>query len=224
MKNRNDQKLKAITPGTLIVGVDIAKERQWARFVDYRGLELRKALKFKNHKNGFDSILASIKAICKNRRLDNIMVGMEPTGHYWKPLANYLLKHEVNVVMVNPYHTKRAKELDDNSQTKSDKKDALTIARLVRDGRYYEVYMPQDIFAELRVLSNSRISLMKRSNALKNIITAVMDEYFPEIVSVFKYPLKGKAAMHILKSCPFPSLILELGMDGGGTCRNKKSS
>jgi len=55
---------------------------------------------------------------------------------------------------------------------------------------------------------------MKRSNALKNIITAVMDKYFPEIVTVFKYPLKGKAAMQILKSCPFPSLILELGIDG----------
>lgn len=52
--------------------------------------------------------------------------------------------------MINLYHTKRAKELDDNSQTKNDKKDALTIAKLVRDGRYYDVYMPQDIFAERR--------------------------------------------------------------------------
>lgn len=214
MKNRNVQKLEAVTPSTLVVGVDIAKETQWARFVDYRGLELGKALKFQNDKNGFESILASIEAICKNKRLNNVIVGMEPTGHYWKPLANYLLMHEVNVVMVNPYHTKRAKELDDNSQTKSDKKDALTIAKLVRDGRYYEVYMPQDIFAELRVLSNSRISLMKRYNALKNTITAVVDEYFPEIVTVFKNPLKGKASMHILKACPFPSLILELGIDG----------
>lgn len=214
MKNRNIQKLEAITPSTLVVGVDIAKETQWARFVDYRGLELGKALKFQNDKNGFESILSSIKAICKNKRLNDVSVGMEPTGHYWKPLANYLIMHEVTVVMVNPYHTKRVKELDDNSQTKSDKKDALTIAKLVRDGRYYEVYMPQDIFAELRVLSNSRISLMKRYNALKNSITAVMDEYFPEIVTVFKNPLKGKASMQILKFCPFPSLILELGTDG----------
>ena len=113
--------------------------------------------------------------------------------------------------MVNPYYTKRAKELNNNSQTKSDKKDALTIARLVRDGRYYEVYMPQDIFAELRVLSNSRISLMKRFNALKNSFTAVMDEYFPEIVTVFKHPLKGKAAMQILKSCPFPDTEIRMG-------------
>ncbi|HBK69390.1 MAG TPA: IS110 family transposase [Firmicutes bacterium] len=214
MKNRNNQKLEAITQKTLIVGVDIVKETQWARFVDYRGLELGKALKFRNDKKGFENILASIEAICKNKRLDDVILGMEPTGHYWKPLANYLMMHEVTVVMVNPSHTKRAKELDDNSQTKNDKKDALTIARLVRDGRYYEVYMPQDIFAELRVLTNARISLMKRHNALKNTITAVMDEYFPEIVTVFKKPLKGKASMQILKSCPFPSLILELGVDG----------
>lgn len=207
-------KLEQITPSTLIIGVDIAKKLQWARFTDYRGLELGKALKFRNDKNGFEIILSSIQTICKLKKLDNVIVGMEPTGHYWKPFANYLILNEITVVMVNPYHTKRAKELDDNSPTKSDKKDALTIARLVRDGRYYEVYMPQDIFAELRVLSNSRISLMKRHNALKNTITAVMDEYFPEIVTVFKNPLRGKASLQILKSCPFPSLILELGVEG----------
>jgi len=119
----------------------------------------------------------------------------------------------ITVVMVNPYHTKRAKELDDNSPTKNDKKDALTIAKLVRDGRYYEMYMPQDVFAELRVLSTARISLMKRRNALKNTITAVLDEYFPEIVTVFKNPLTGKASLHILKSCPVPALILKMSVD-----------
>ena len=213
MKNRNI-KLEAITPNTLIVGVDIAKETQWARFVNYRGLETGKTIKFHNNKYGFDNILASVKSICKNKGFDNVIVGMEPTGHYWKPLANYLIMHGIKVVMVNPYHTKRAKELDDNSQTKNDKKDALTIAKLVRDGRYYEVYMPQDIYAELRVLTNSRASVMKRRYALKNTITAVIDEYFPEIVTVFKEPLKGKTSMQILKSCPFPALILELGVDG----------
>lgn len=116
--------------------------------------------------------------------------------------------------MVNPYHTKRAKELDDNSPTKNDKKNALTIAKFIRDGRYYEVYMPQNIYAELRVLTNSRISLIKRYNALKNTITAVIDEYFPEITTVFKNPLNGKASLQILKCCPFPSLILEMGVEG----------
>ena len=59
--------------------------------------------------------------------MNDVIVGLEPTGHYWKTLANYLLLRGITVVMVNPYHTKRAKELDDNSPTKNDKKDALTI-------------------------------------------------------------------------------------------------
>ena len=142
MKKNSTYKLEAITPKTLIVGIDIAKKLQWARFTDYRGLELGKVSKFRNDKNGFETILTSIKEVCKLKKLDQVIVGMEPTGHYWKPLANYLILNEITVVMVNPYHTERAKELDDNSPTKSDKKDALTIARLIRDGRYYEVYMP----------------------------------------------------------------------------------
>ena len=48
---------------------------------------------------------------------------MEPTGHYWKAFANWLEKEDgITVVFVHPYATKQAKELDDNSQTKSDKK------------------------------------------------------------------------------------------------------
>lgn len=213
-EDRLKQKLLAITTDTLVIGVDIAKNYQWARFVDFRGIEHDRALKFKNSKGGFETILARIREICKKENFATAVVGMEPTGHYWKAFANWLEKQDgIKVVLVNPYATKRAKELDDNSQTKSDKKDALTIAKLVKDGRYFGLYLPHDVYAELRGLSTTRTVLNKRKNALKNTITAVMDEYFPEYEEVFKCPLSGKASRHILKSCPFPRLILELGED-----------
>lgn len=218
MKNRTNQRLEEITAGTLIVGVDVAKSVQWARFVDYRGIEIGKAMSFKNDRQGFESIVARIQEKCKLKTLKypiyNIMIGMEPTGHYWKPLANYLMKAGYKVVCVNPYHTKKVKELDDNSPTKSDKKDALTIARLVKDGRFFDPYLPQGEYGELRNLTNARVSVMKRQNAVKNTITAILDEYFPEIWTVFKKPLKGKASRQVLRSCPFPALILSLGEDG----------
>ena len=92
---------------------------------------------------------------------------MEPTGHYWKAFANFLLKQaKITVVLVNPFHTKKAKELDDNSQTKSDKKDALTIARLVKDGRYFETYLPHDVYAELKGLTTTRYSMNKRKKLI----------------------------------------------------------
>lgn len=214
-KNHSTQKLEAITFNTLVVGVDIAKHNQWARFVDCRGIEHDKAIKFENNRNGFNEILARIYQICKNEGFDKVVVGMEPTGHYWKAFANFMLKQaKITVVLVNPYHTKTAKELDDNSQTKSDKKDALTIAKLVKDGRYFETYLPHDIYAELRGLTTTRNSINKRKKSIINTITAVLDEYFPEFESVFKCPFKGKAAMHLLKVCPTPKFVLELGEEG----------
>ena len=214
-EDRLKQKLLAITPDTLVVGVDIAKNYQWARFVDFRGIEHSRALKLKNRKGGFEIILARIRQICKEENFVRVVVGMEPTGHYWKAFANWLEKQAgITVVLVNPYATKQAKELDDNSQTKSDKKDALTIAKLVKDGRYFELYLPHDIYAELRGLSTTRTGLNKRKNALKNTITALLDEFFPEYEEVFKHPLTGKASRHILKTCPFPKFVMELGEEG----------
>ena len=214
-EDRQKRKQLAITDDTLVVGVDIAKNYQWARFVDFRGIEHDHALKFKNRKDGFEAILTKIRSICKQEGFKKVVVGMEPTGHYWKAFANWLEKQtDITVVLVNPYATKQAKELDDNSQTKSDKKDALTIAKLVAQGRYFELYLPHDIYAELRGLSTTRTSLNKRKNAIKNTITAVLDEFFPEYVEVFKHPLKGKASRHVLKTCPFPKFIRELGENG----------
>lgn len=214
-QNHSNEKLEAVTLKTLVVGVDIAKHNQWARFVDCRGIEHGKALKFENNKNGFHLILTRIYEICKTEGFNNVIVGMEPTGHYWKAFANFLLKQaKITVVLVNPYHTKKAKELDDNSQTKSDKKDALVIARLVKDGRYFETYLPHDVYAELRGLTTTRTSMNKRKKAIKNTITAVLDEYFPEFIKVFKCPFSGKASMQILRTCPIPKRILELGEEG----------
>ncbi|MCI8839423.1 MAG: IS110 family transposase [Oscillospiraceae bacterium] len=217
MKNKSqlNQKIETITLRTLVVGIDIAKEKQWARFVDCRGVECGKAMFFSNDRNGFDTILAKIRQISKENYFVDAIVGMEPTGHYWKALANYLMKQEnIQVVLVNPYHTKTAKELDDNSQTKSDKKDALTIARLVKDGRYSKAYLPHDVYADLRVLSTARNSVNRQKNALENMILAIMDEYFPEFTKVFKCPFKGKAAMQVMKNCPFPKYIMGLGVTG----------
>jgi transposase len=215
MRNKQNKRIEEVTETTLVVGIDIAKKVHWARFTDYRGMEVGKAIAFTSNKVGFEKIVAGIEELRKNKAtrkpLTNVIVGMEPTGHYWKTLAYYLGKRGYRVVGVNPYHTKKAKELDDNSPTASDKKESMVIARLVKDGRYFDPYLPEDVYAELRGLSNARVNVMKRNNAVKNNIVAILDEYFPEIYEVFKKPLSGKASRQVLRSCPFPTIIVAMG-------------
>jgi transposase len=214
MKESATSKLEAITERTLVVGIDIAKKTHWARAVDYRGIPVGKALRFSNDKEGFELILATIRRICKERELESATVGMEPTGPYWKALAYWLTGQGVQVVGVNTHHTKQAKRLDDNSPTKSDRKDALVIARLVKDGRYFRPYLPEGVYAELRGASVARIGITGRLNAVKNRIVGFLDEYFPEYARVFRCPLKGKASFHLLKVCPFPDDVIRLGEEG----------
>lgn len=44
MLNSQINKIQAITSDTLIVGVDIAKNIQWAQFINFRGIEVSRLL------------------------------------------------------------------------------------------------------------------------------------------------------------------------------------
>lgn len=75
------------------------------------------------------------KAIATENNKNSLIVRMGPTGHYWLNLTYFLKDMDIRAVLVNPSHVKKSKELDDNSQTKNDGKDAKTIAKLVIDDR-----------------------------------------------------------------------------------------
>ncbi|MDK2920171.1 MAG: hypothetical protein PWQ37_2904 [Candidatus Petromonas sp.] len=207
-------KILRITTTTLIVGIDVAKKDHWCRITDCRGIDLIKPFKINNNINGFEGLISKIVKCKEQNGLDKVIAGMEPSGHYWKALGWYLKLNENidELVGVNPYHVKQSKELDDNSPTKNDKKDAQTIARLIRDGRFFDMYLPEDIYAELRLLTNTRSQYLKKEKRAKCALVAVLDEYFPEYEKVFK-GLLGKTSIYILRNYPFPKDIIELGIE-----------
>lgn len=87
------------------------------------------------------------------------MLGLEPTGHYWFCLTAWLVANGISVVQVNPYAVKQTKELEDNSQLKDDRKDPKLIANLVKDGNYGMPYLPEKVYADMRILSMFRDQL-----------------------------------------------------------------
>jgi transposase len=201
----------SITERTLVIGIDIAKQFQYARAFDYRGIELSKVRPFENTAEGFKIFEEWAKSIAKENQKDNIIVGLEPTGHYWFTLGNFLKKSGIKLVLVNPFHVKRSKELDDNSQTKNDFKDPKTIAKLVIDGRYSKPYIPEGIYSDLRIAMGMRESLSKNLNILKNKVDHWLDKYFPEFNDVF-VNWEGKAALISLTEFSTPEKVLSTGV------------
>ncbi len=111
---------------------------------------------------------------------------MEPTGHYWLNLAHFLKEMQVKYGVVNPLHVKKSKELDDNSPTKNDIKDAKVIAQLVKDGRYAVPSLPQGVYAELREAMKIRDHLTTDLCVVQARVHNWLDRYFPEFMTVFK--------------------------------------
>lgn len=207
MNYTQNEKIMSINERTLVIGIDIAKDVQYARAFDYRGIELGKVKSFENTSEGFMVFENWMKSLANQKQKNNMVVGLEPTGHYWFNLGHFLKELGVKLVLVNPYHVKRIKELDDNSQTKNDSKDPKTIAKLVIDGRYFEPYIPEGIYSDLRIAMDIREGLGKNLNKIKNKVTQWIDKYFPEFNDVFG-DWEGKAALITLKEFPTPKKIL----------------
>lgn len=161
MKYNQNRKIKQITESTLVIGVDIAKERHVARAQDSRGIEFNNPLPIENTRQGFDRFHQWLKRLMIVHDKSDVIVGFEPTGHYWMAFAQFLRHQGIKCVVVNPLHVKKSKELDDNSPTKNDVKDARVIAQLVKDGRYSEPLIPTGIYAELRNGMNLRDRLQE---------------------------------------------------------------
>jgi len=177
IKDTQNRKIEQVKDTTLIVGIDIAKHRHVARAVDYRGIEFGRALTFKNSYTGFNHLVTWIKMLTQEHCKQEVICGLEPTGQYSRPLVSFLVKRGVKVVVVNPLHVNRSKELDDNSPTKNDAKDAKVIAQLVKDGRYSELYIPTGIYAELRNGMNLRERLIQNLISIKGQIDNWLDRY-----------------------------------------------
>lgn len=95
MKYTQNAKIMQITENTLVIGVDVASEIHYARAFDFRGIEYGRLLKFSNDGEGFTAFVGWIEKLRVAHSKDHIMVGMEPTGHYWFTFAQHLKEHRI---------------------------------------------------------------------------------------------------------------------------------
>jgi transposase len=162
MQDKQNQLIERISDRHLVVGVDIAQQVHVARAVSYRGIVVGNPLSFENNEVGFTRLLEWINELKAGKNFDKAIVGMEPTRHYWINLSKWLYEQNIDVVTVNPHLVKKNKENRDNTQSKSDKKDALVIADMVKKGYYAFIRLSSEPFEKLRVLMANCDVIVKR--------------------------------------------------------------
>ena len=207
-------KLSFISDDMLILGCDVGSEMHYLRAIDTRGRELSKsAFSFSNDSEGFHNAREWAVTIAAEHDKKQIVLGLEPTGHYWFCLAAWMSSKGISVVQVNPYAVKQTKEVEDNSQLKDDTKDPKLIANLVKDGNFGMPYLPEKLYGELRRLSMFRDQLNEDRIRSINRIHREMKIYFPEYKDALG-KVDGAFSLELLKQAPFPDDLVTLGEDG----------
>lgn len=210
MNYKQNEKIDQVKESTLVVGIDIGSTTHYARVFDWRGIELAKIFSFSNSREGFENFKSWMRYLQNKYKKSDVIVGIEPTGHYWFGLGAYLEDESILLVMVNPYAVKQTKELDDNNQSKNDRKDPKVIAKLVIEGRYSAPYTPDGVYADLRIMVANRKRLVREITQIKNRFARWFAIYFPEYKEVFR-DYEVQSSMLLLKVACTPKAIVELG-------------
>lgn len=213
-KFAKNEKLSFISDDMLILGCDIGSETHYVRAIDTRGRELSKsAFAFSNSIEGFQSVKEWALQLAALHNKNQIVMGLEPTGHYWFVPATWMISNGISVVQVNPYAVKQTKEIEDNSQLKDDTKDPKLIANLVKDGNFGMPYLPEELYADLRRLSMFRDQLCEDRIRNLNRLHREMKIYFPEYKEALG-KVDGAFSLELLKTAPFPEALISLGSEG----------
>ena len=102
MNYTQNEKIEQVTDSTMVVGVDIGSQIHYARAFDNRGRELiKRVFSFHNDLEGFNSFNLWAETLKTENKKTAVLIGCEPTGHYWFAFAKYVNDHQKRLEVSN---------------------------------------------------------------------------------------------------------------------------
>jgi transposase len=186
----------------IFIGVDVSKEFSTAQGLDEKGEKIF-YLRFAMNSEGFSELF---KAMLKHsENITEITVAIESTGCYHINLFSFLSSAGVLCVIVNPLLITNFTRLS-LRKTKTDKKDALTIAQFLfaNEKSLSTIAFSQDT-QDLKDLARERESLTVLIAGMKNEIKRLLQGTFPELEKLCS-PC-GETMLHFLRKFPSARLV-----------------
>ena len=147
-----------------IVGIDVAKRNHEVTVITSEGQVVCKAFRISNTYTGYNRMMERLGKLTNLK--GQFIFAMESTAHYWLALYTRLKKDGYQVVILNPIQTHTMREMF-LRKSKTDAKDSLVIAEVIRFGRYAASDVPQEKLLALKELCRNRSYLMDLASDLK---------------------------------------------------------
>ncbi|OTO77366.1 hypothetical protein A5865_001242 [Enterococcus sp. 12E11_DIV0728] len=168
------------------VGIDVAKGKSVVSILRPFGEVISSPFELCHTSSDINDFIHSLSHL-----EGDVKIVMEYTGRYHEPVAHWLSDADFYVSVVNP---KLIKDFGNNSlrKVKSDKKDAVKIARYALDNwndlrQYNLMDKTRD---QLKIMNRQFDFYMKHKTALKNNLISLLDQTFPEANTFFTSPVR----------------------------------
>ena len=164
----------------LAVGIDVSKSKSAAAILDPDGTVHTKPFEFRHSQPEMDALIRYIKD-----QNQPVTILMENTGHYHYPVLKALEAAGLPVCLINAYQMKKYGDME-LRKAKTDKKDALRIARYALEKGYSLVphtSMDQK-YEDLRFLARQYDQRMGTLTTNKVFLINLLDETMPGITKL----------------------------------------
>lgn len=177
------------------VGVDISKDKFDACGITGKEVRLFEFSAGMDRK-GFEKLKGRLSSV----GISSVLIGMESTASYHVNLFSYLVSEGYKVILINPLLVSNYVKMQ-LRKTKTDKKDAMVIARFLLASRDALVQRATpSLITDLRDLSRQRESLVDEMTALKIEIKQLLNVTFPELERMAN--LFTKSILKLLQQYP----------------------
>ena len=169
----------------IYIGIDVAKHHHDVLGLDEAGQVVLPAFRIGNTRPEAVTLLAQLQGFT-----DSVQVAMESTGHYWLPLYEFLVEHQVRVTVFNPLQIQAYRRVGVR-KTKTDRLDSFLIADFLRTRPAHQVLVSPPAYRSLRHLTRFRFRLIDRLSSLRRRAHRLLDQVFPEYPALFARPFIG---------------------------------
>jgi len=215
-RNRNAKlsRLRELVPVTnAIVGIDLADNKQMVVVCDHDSKVLaRRTFRCRAWALGAALDWAAERAAAKG--FAGATVACEPTGHRWRILGQLAAERAMPFVCVQPSLTAWARRSEDLTYDKTDEKDAVLIARLTAQLRWYLPEPVDQTWSRLRHLGARREQLIVDMVSHVQQMRALLESVWPAGLDTAKQPFRSRTWAAAL------SVICE--RDGGDLVRTRR--
>lgn len=200
----------------LCVSIDVSKDFHVVLMHNGLGEIVTPSFEIDIFRRGYEELVAAVEEARERSKAQVVLVGMEPTGHYFENLARTLLANGQSVTLVNSYAVKENRSQQMMAREKTDEIDAAAIGDLLRRGEGHQFRPVEGVYLQLQQLDRLRMREVKIQTRYKNRIIGRLDIIFPGLVltraaeergyePLFKMPFwECVTEQQLIRVCPDP--------------------